>query len=225
MIHRIARNPYFLTSCLLFTIAVSSVAQTSDWKTDKKAALLFGLTQPLAASGFNIEANYIYNRFIIDYSHGVSLDFSDDLVTDELREQGIAVHIPWTTGFGVGYRLKEWVNVRVEPKWHRFEFYYDGDEQNEINRVVSYNTFSLGIGVYGFVQPFKNAAGFAKGITIAPSVRFWPTVNSTLKNESFTYTNRNTGGLEKIEVLDPGIGFTPFVFNVSIGYTFDLKRK
>ena len=27
-------------------------------------------------------------------------------------------HLPWTTGFGIGYRLKEWVNIRVAPKWH-----------------------------------------------------------------------------------------------------------
>ena len=47
-----------------------------------------------------------------------------------MREHGLAVHLPYTTGFGIGYRLKEWVNVRIEPKWHRFEFYYDDETQN-----------------------------------------------------------------------------------------------
>jgi hypothetical protein len=50
--------------------------------------------------------------------------------------------MPWTTGFGVGYRLKEWLNVRVESKWHRFEFYYDGESKTSVNEIDSFNTFS-----------------------------------------------------------------------------------
>jgi hypothetical protein len=133
--------------------------------------------------------------------------------------------MPWTTGFGVGYRLNNWLNVRVEPKWHRFEFYYEGERQINANEINSYNTFSLGLGLYVNFQPFKKSTSFLKGIMVAPSVRFWPTVSSSLDGDSFTYNNKNTGAIETIEVLDPGAGFTPFVFNISIGYTFDLKRK
>src|ERR1700722_13863417 len=103
-----------------FLIAGSG-ASAQDWKTEKKINLLFGLSQPILAHGFNVEGNLIYHRFIFDYSHGVSLDFKDDDVPSALRKQGVALHMPWTTGFGIGYRLKEWLNVRVEPKWHRFE--------------------------------------------------------------------------------------------------------
>lgn len=196
--------------------------QAQDWKKDKKINVLFGLTQPLLVDGFNVEGNYIHNRFIFDYSHGVSLDFSESSVNTELREQGVAVHMPWTTGFGVGYRFNEWLNLRVEPKWHRFEFYYDDEPQTSENEITSYNTFSLGLGLYGNFRPFKNKASFLKGIMVAPSIRFWPTVSSTLDSDSFTYNNKNTQTDETIEVLDPGIGFTPFVFNISIGYSFDL---
>lgn len=211
---------------LIIVFIVNTFAlQAQDWKTGKKINLLFGLTQPLLVKGFNIEGNYIHNRFIFDYSHGVSLDFSGSSVTTDLKKQGVAVHMPWTTGFGVGYRLKEWVNIRVEPKWHRFEFYYDDETQNSSNPIISYNTMSLGIGVYGHYQPFKNKTSFLKGIVIAPSVRYWPTISSTLKDDKFIYQNKNTGKDEEIKTLNPGIGFSPIVFNVSIGYSFGLKKK
>lgn len=203
--------------------SVTGHLQAQDWQNDRKINVVFGLTQPLLVDGFNIEGNYIHNRFIFDYSHGVSLDFADASVTPELKDQGLAVHMPWTTGFGVGYRLKEWLNVRLEPKWHRFEFYYDGETQNDQNQITAYNIFSFGVGIYGNYEPFKNKESFLKGILIAPSIRFWPTVSSTLEGDSYSYQNKVTDKEEKIDVLNPGIGFTPFVFNISIGYTFDLR--
>lgn len=200
-------------------------SQAQDWKKDKRVNAVFGLTQPLLVKGFNVEGNYIHNWLIFGYSHGVSLDFSESSVTPDLKRQGLAVHMPWTTGFGVGYRIREWINVRVEPKWHRFEFYYNGESQNAGNQITGYNTFSLGIGIYGNYQPFKKKNNFLKGIMIAPSVRFWPTLNSTLTNDKFSYANKVTNNTEEIKTLDPGIGFTPFVFNISVGYSFDLKKK
>src|SRR5690242_19876898 len=111
-------------------------ANAQEWKSEKKVNVLFGISQ-LLASGFNIEGNYINKRFIADYSHGVSLDFKDGTVTSDLKRQGLAVHMPYTTGFGIGYRLKEWVNIRIEPKWHRFEFYYEQDAQTKANLVTA----------------------------------------------------------------------------------------
>lgn len=214
---------FFRATLLIVFASITFLSQAQNWKTDKKINVVFGLTQPLLVKGFNIEGNYIHNRFIFDYSHGVSLDFSGPSVTTDLKEQGVAVHMPWTTGFGVGYRLKEWINIRVEPKWHRFEFYYNNETQNSSNKIASYNTMSLGVGVYGHYQPFKNKTSFLKGIMIAPSIRFWPTIASTLKDDKYIYLNKNTGKNEDIKTLNPGIGFTPFVFNISIGYSFSLK--
>lgn len=189
----------------------------------KKVNVVFGLTQPIFAKGFNIEGNYIHKRLIFGYSHGASLDLARTTVSPDLREQGIAVHMPYTTGFGIGYRLKEWVNVRIEPKWHRFEFYYDDETQNSSSQITAYNTMTIGIGVYGHYQPFKNKTSFLKGIMISPSIRFWPTISSTLEGNSYNYLNKNTGKSEEIKTLDVGPGFTPFIYNISIGYSFGLK--
>ncbi len=201
-------------------------AQNTAWKKDKKGAILFGLTQPLIVSGFNVEANYIHNRLIVDYSHGVSLDFSGNLLPDYLQQQGVVVHMPFSTGFGVGYRFKEWLNVRVEPKWHRFEFYYENEAQTAANRIAADgNNYSVGLGMYGFFQPFKKRDNFAKGITIAPSVRFWPTVASSFNDNEFSYQNKQTGQTETLKSLASGVGFSPLIVNVSIGYSFDFKKK
>jgi hypothetical protein len=200
-------------------------ASAQDWKSEKKVNVLFGLTQLLVAKGFNIEGNYIHTRLIFDYSHGVSLDFAGTSVTAELRRQHLAVHIPWTTGLGMGYRIREWLNLRVEPKWHKFELYYDGEPQNAANKITSYNTFSLGLGLYGAYSPFKHKTNFLSGLLISPSVRFWPTIASTLKDDEFSYFNKHINTMETHQTLDPGIGFTPLVVNISIGYSFSVKRK
>lgn len=138
-----------LFSALFFTLSTISTSDAQVWKSDEKINIVFGLTQPLLVNGFNMEGNFIYKRFLVDYSHGISLDFSGTSVTTDLKNQGVSVHMPWTTGFGAGYRLKEWLNIRIEPKWHRFEFYYDGETQNNRNQITAYNTMSLGVGVYG----------------------------------------------------------------------------
>jgi len=83
---------------IVIAITTGFTAASQDWKSERKINILFGLSQPLIASGFNIEGNYIHNRFIFDYSHGTSLDFKSNLVTVDLRKQGVAVHEPWTTG-------------------------------------------------------------------------------------------------------------------------------
>jgi len=217
------QNSLFAVFVTLLTL-LSLQTQAQDWKSDEKINIVFGLTQPLLVKGFNIEGNFIYKRLIVDYSHGVSLDFSGSSVTTDLKNQGVAVHMPWTTGFGLGYRLKEWINIRLEPKWHRFEFYYDGEAQNKTNQITAYNTMSLGIGVYGHYQPFKRQDNFLKGFMVAPSIRFWPTISSTMNGEKFSYLNKNTNQIEEIKILDPGVGFTPIVFNISIGYSFDQKK-
>ena len=216
---------FFMLSPILF-LNQTAIAQTSDWKQDRKVAILFGLSQPLLVSGFNIEANYVHNRFIFDYSHGVSLDFSGNLLPDYLLNQKVVVHLPFSTGFGIGYRFTEWLNLRVEPKWHRFEFYYDGEAQTAVNRIaVDANNYSIGLGLYGFFQPFKKKENMLQGMSIAPSIRFWPTIASSFQNDVFKYENKYTGQTEELKSLGSGIGFSPLIINVSIGYTFNLEKS
>ena len=209
---------------MLVIAATGFKASAQDWKSDERINVMFGLSQPVLAHGFNIEGNFIDGRFIFDYSHGVSLDFQDGSTTSALRQQGVAVHMPYTTGFGLGYRITEWLNIRVEPKWHRFEFYYEDQPETKSNQITAYNTFSLGAGLYGAYRPFKHQDNFLSGFLLAPSVRFWPTVTSSEPGDSFTYFNKNTNSNQEITKLDPGILFTPLVINLSVGYTFGIKK-
>jgi hypothetical protein len=79
--------------------------------------------------------------------------------------------------------------------------------------------------LYGFLQPFKKKENALKGVTIAPSIRFWPTVASSFDNDVFQYENSRTGQTEELQSLASGIGLTPLIINVSIGYAFNLKKQ
>jgi hypothetical protein len=216
------KSPLGKAVLALLMVAASFTAHAQDWKTEKKVNVLFGGSQ-LLVHGFNYELNYIHKRMIFDFSHGVSLLFKDGTVPAELRRQGVAVHMPWTIGFGVGYRLTEWLNLRVEPKWHRFEFYYENGMPQR--QITSYNTFTLGLGLYGAYRPFKKKENFLKGILIAPSVRYWPKVASTFRDNQFAYNNEHTGTTEIIKTYGPGVGLTPLILNISFGYTFPIKKR
>ena len=63
---------------LLFMMTGTVTFSAQDWKTEKRFNVLFGLSQPLFAHGFNVELNYIQDRFIVDFSQGVGLRFSGD---------------------------------------------------------------------------------------------------------------------------------------------------
>jgi hypothetical protein len=81
------------------------------------------------------------------------------------------------------------------------------------------------LGFTATINPSKNKTSFLKGIMISPSIRFWSTISSTLEGNSYNYLNKNTGKSEEIKTLDIGPGFTPFIYNISIGYSFGLKKK
>lgn len=201
-------------------MAHNAHADQHDWQNERKLMVLFGLTQPLLLNGFNVEGVYMHERLVFAYSHGASLDFTGDLLPDSIRDQQVEVFLPFSTGFGIGYRITEWLNARVEAKWHRFEFYYEGDSRQSDNRITAdANNFSLGVGVYGYWQPFRQSDNYFSGITLAPSVRYWPTVTSDL-DDGFTYDNERTGESEELESLAAGIGFTPLIVNLSVGYSF-----
>jgi hypothetical protein len=208
----------FAFLAMLFFNENKSLAQ--EWKSEQRVNILFGLTQ-VVAHGFNIEANYIRDRLIVDFSHGVALQYQTSDVPDYLKNQNVEVYVPWTTGFGIGYRWTEWLNTRIEPKWHRFEYYYTGDLKTRDEQIASCEAFSLGIGVYGDFRPFKNKSNFLKGIMIAPSVRYWPTLSSHW-NGGPDYYNSHTMKQEELKTPNAGLGLSPWVVNISIGYSFSL---
>ncbi|HEV8514276.1 MAG TPA: hypothetical protein VGQ59_13430, partial [Cyclobacteriaceae bacterium] len=146
---------------ILFVLLLATSASTllAQEKTHE-AAMLFGLNQPLLLSGFNIEANYFTKKMSFDYSHGVSLEYQGSSVTGDMKAQHLVAHLPYSTGFGIGYRFTSWLNLRVEPKWHRFEIYYEGEDRTLANRITAYNTFTLGLGLYGKWHPFEKKENF-----------------------------------------------------------------
>lgn len=190
-------------------------------KLDTRANLLFGLNQPLL-SGFNIEANYFWDRLAFDYSHGVSLNFANETLGSEAKDQGLQAHVPWTTGFGVGYRINSWLNLRAEPKWHKFELSYDGGNYMGESVLFSYTTFSLGLGAYANIRPFKKWGKYWEGIMIAPSIRYWPRITSSLDDNKIQYQNTQTGQSETHNAMEVGIANTPWIFNISVGYSIEI---
>ena len=188
-----------------------------------KLGIVFGLNQPIITNGFNIELNYFTKNFVFDYSHGFSLKFKDKLVTKESRRQHLKFNISHTLGFGVGYRITPELNIRIEPKIHLWEVFYDNQSYDAKNTLKKYSTFTLGLGTYYRWLPFKNTDGFAKGISVIPSFRWWPNIYTTLKDDKFEYFNQITQKNEIHEANNIGVSNTPFFGNISVGYSFGVK--
>lgn len=192
-----------------------------DFLYSNKVSVLFGLLQPVVAQGFNMEINYTTKRLIFDYSHGVSLD---PPVVGDFKTQNVVLHIPYTTGFGIGYRFSSFFDVRFEPKLHSWEVYNEGETQNENTKIKDFKTFTLGIGAYYRYMPFKNSENkFLQGITTSTSIRYWQNVGTTLRNDEFSYLNKNTNKTETLKAPNIGIANSPIIFNIAIGYTFGGK--
>jgi hypothetical protein len=180
-------------------------------------SVVFGLSQPILAGGFNAELVYWTENWMFDYSHGFDLKFAG---VGSAKEQQLAFRMPHTLGFGVGYRFTEAFNLRLEPKIHIWDVYYENTVMETANRITTYTTFTLGLGAYYSWLPFKNEQNLLRGITIVPNVRFWPNIASTLPNNEFRYLNARTQSEEFHQANNIGIANTPFFFNISIGYTF-----
>jgi hypothetical protein len=204
----------------LITFSQLGFAQQKSALNKNEFALLFGLNQPLLADGFNFELNYFTPKLAFDYSHGFSLEIKGAGVVGAMKEQQLVAHIPYSVGVGVGYRLTKFLNLRAEPKWHRFEIYYDREAQLSSNQVTAYNTFTLGLGLYGKWHPFEKKGSGWRNLMIAPSVRWWPNVATSLPHDKISYFNKMTNKTEVHEALNIGFANTPLILNISVGYRF-----
>ncbi len=204
----------FILALLLYTDAEAREFDPAE----KEVGLMAGLLQPIGAKGGNLQLEATMGRFVFDYSHGWSLD---PPVTGDVKDQKLTLHLPYTTGFGIGYRLTKALDLRFEPKLHKFQVQYEegSDAGNAIN---SYRTVTLGLGAYYKWSPFAGSTGVARGLTVAPSIRWWPNVWSSLDNDRFTYLSSITGQREVHEASNIGLGNTAFIVNVSVGYAFSL---
>jgi hypothetical protein len=210
---------------ILTTIACTgSFAQRTEKKKllySNKFSVLFGTLQPAALSGFNVELNYATKRLMFDYSHGVSLD---PPVVGDFKTQSVVLHLPYSTGFGIGYRFSSFFDIRFEPKLHSWEVYYKDETQNDANKIIGFKTFTLGVGAYYRYMPFKNSDNrFLQGLTTSTSLRYWQNVGTTLRNDEFSYLNKKSNKTEKLKAPNIGIGNSPIIFNIGVGYTFGGK--
>ena len=189
---------------------------------DKQLSILFGLNQPIVLGGFNVEANFWTKRFVVDYSHGFNLHVDGEFAGGEIERQQLDILVTNSLGLGLGYRITRGFNVRLEPKIHFFELYYKGEVQNAENKIGDYSTFTFGVGAYYRWMPWENKLNGWRGLTVSPSVRFWPNISSSLDNDELTYNNKLTGNLETHSAANIGVSDSPWIFNISIGYTFNL---
>jgi hypothetical protein len=169
----------------------------------------------------NVEINYTTKKMMFEYSHGFSLDPSS---SGGYKNQKLSLHLPYSTGIGIGYRINSNLDIRFESKLHSWEVYYMDEEQKAENKIKEYKTYTLGVGIYYRYFPFKNNnSNLLQGITTSTSLRWWQNVGSTLDNNEFSYTNKFSNKMETLKAANIGIGNTPLIFNVAIGYTLGGK--
>jgi len=175
--------------------------------TDEKnvqVAVNFGLLQ-LALDGFNVAGEVRYRRWWFEYSHGIELTLNqwpDLTMTGTERQQNLHIHMPYTTGFGVGFTLLDELWLGVEFKTHRYEVNAPGGP------VSSYQTYSIGpvLGYKLFIW---------KGIFANAYLRYWPNIATSLPDNKIALAGTDgtvTHSAHDFEVFG----------NVSVGYAFDL---
>jgi hypothetical protein len=214
------KNILLIISTLTFA-ASTTFGQKKELLYSNKFSLLFGMLQPTVAQGFNVEVNYTTKRMIFDYSHGVSLD---PPTVGDFKTQKIALHIPNTTGFGIGYRFNSFFDLRFEPKLHSWKAYKENDVQNDANILKDFKTFTLGLGAYYRYMPFKKSnSTFLQGLTTSTSLRYWQNVGTTLSNDQFSYVDKVSSKTQTLKAPNIGIANSPIIFNIALGYTFGGK--
>ncbi|MEL6252467.1 MAG: hypothetical protein AAFR87_10700 [Bacteroidota bacterium] len=202
-------------SLIIFLFIILSLSQTfaqqKELTYSHKWSLVFGMTQPLLLDGFNFAVNYTTNRWVFEYSHGVSLNYEGPALRSAYEGQIISLESPYSTGPGVGYRFFSndilGLDVRAEAKLHQYNV------QLNQTQSIKYRNFDLGGGVYLQIRPFGKSTKAIKGIVIEPSIRYWANVSSSLE-DNFTYLNPE--GMSSTHNPYPLDLFA----NISIGYTF-----
>jgi hypothetical protein len=160
----------------------------------------FGLSQPLLLGGFNVAADLHWKRWVLEYSHGMNLDYNrieSVKLTSAERSAGLDLDSPWTTGFGVGFRVVDELYPMLEGKAHRYTASQGGETQR-------YTTVSVGPAIAHRLFVYD-------GFFVNSYLRYWPNVWSSQNKVDFA------SGLSH-DPLDLG-----FFANISIGYAIDLS--
>ncbi len=126
---------------------------------------------------------------------------------------------------GFNFEANVWMKKFVIDYSHGFGLNYDNAFNSAGGKIKTYNTYTLGVGAYYRWLPFKKSDGALRGLTIAPSVRWWPNVGSSLKGNRYEYFNTRTEQNEVHKANNIGLGNTAWFANVSVGWTFMGKNK
>ena len=195
---------------LIICLSTNVFSQKKEINYSNRLSLVAGLTQPILLKGVNLAVTYTTNRWIFEYSHGMSLNYTD-VLTSDYKDDVLSLKSPYSTGAGIGYRFFAnkiiGMDLRAEAKVHGYEV--------KLNNTLStnYTNFDLGGGVYWQLHPFGKKENGMEGIVIEPSIRYWANVSSSLK-ENFKYgTNDGRTVIHKPYPLN-------LFANISIGYTF-----
>ncbi len=213
-------------ACILIAIA-SDASAAPDLSTHvdepvQSLSVNFGLIQPLLLHGANVEVDYRRGPFVVGYSHGWALEFQGGTVVGEAHDQHLRMHVPYSTGLGLGVehyfaRPALVLDARAEFKLHRFE--PEVETEAGLQPLPAYRTVTIGGGVYATWQPWRGDRTLG-AIDISASFRYWPNVWSSL-GDGYTYANAATGKMETMHAADIGIANTPILVNVSVGYVFE----
>jgi hypothetical protein len=185
--------------------AVSPPATPRHGDLENKFSAMAGLAQWTLLRGGNVALEYKVGRFAFEVSHGQGLDLNEAgglFLTSAERDAGAQVRVPWTTGFGVGYRITENLHALVEFKAHHYEV-----SSRDSAASASYTTFSIGPGVFYSFYLYK-------GLFLEPNIRFWPNVASTLSGNTVALRQPD-GTTYDHHAHDFGL-----FANMNLGYTF-----
>ena len=185
--------------------AVPAESAAPQHTLQRKFSVMAGLSQWLLLRGGNLALEYKTGRFAFEISHGQGLDLNQIggfALSSAERDAGTLVRVPWTTGFGVGYRITEHFHLLVEFKAHHYEV-----RASEGANAVTYTTFSIGPGAFYSIY-------LVKGLFLQPNLRFWPNVASTL-HDNRVQLARCDGTSYEHEAHDFG-----FFANMNLGYSF-----
>lgn len=224
IVQTLVRLAFAITVSAAGMPATAAHAQAGTDPYTDRFSVVGGVSQLLLGGG-NVEGTWYTQRLSIAYSHGFGLQLGSGLLPSESQDQQLQLSMPWTTGLGVGYRITRTFDVRVEVKQHRFAMRYD--DQNFSGPTISeYTTTTVGVGAYYRYYPFARSSGFARGLVLVPSVRYWPNVSSSLANNELAYLNERTGRTEVHQAATQGFpGTGGLLANVSVGYTFGLGGR
>lgn len=165
-----------------------------------QAGLHFGLSQPLLLGGFNVAADAHHGRWVFEYSHGMWLDYNrveSVMLTQSEQDASLDLDSPWTTGFGIGYRVLDELYPMIEFKAHHYTASVEDDERR-------YTTISIG-------PALAHRLFLIDGLFVNTYVRYWPNVWSSRPHLEF-------GSGLRHDPVDLGL-----FANLSVGYALDLN--